>query len=74
MAAVIWATYAAVLGAVFGNAFKDNHTLAFILAFGTALSVTVIIEVIRHQRNKRAEARTDGVADPVTIFDAVDSD
>ena len=52
VAAVIWATYAAVLGAIFGNRFKDNHTLAFILAFGTALSITIVIEVVRHQRNK----------------------
>jgi membrane protein DedA with SNARE-associated domain len=55
IAAVLWASYAAVLGAVFGASLKDNHTLAFILAFGTALSITVIIEVVRHQRSKRAE-------------------
>lgn len=55
VAAVIWATYAAALGFIFGNTFKDNHTLAFLLAFGAALSVTVIIEVVRHQRSKDAE-------------------
>ena len=55
IAAVIWATYAAGLGFIFGNPFKDNHTLAFLLAFGAALSVTIIIEVVRHQRAKRAE-------------------
>lgn len=55
LAAVIWATYAAGLGYIFGNRFKDNHTLAFLLAFGAALSVTVIIEVVRHQRSKDAE-------------------
>jgi membrane protein DedA with SNARE-associated domain len=53
IAAVIWATYAASLGAIFGQTFKDNHTLAFILAFGAALSITLIIEVVRHQRAKR---------------------
>ena len=34
VAAIIWATYAAVLGAIFGNRFKDDHTVAFLLAFG----------------------------------------
>lgn len=55
LAAVIWATYAAGLGAIFGNRFKDDHTTAFLLAFGTALSITVIVEVIRHRRSSRAE-------------------
>ena len=52
VATTIWASYAAILGYVFGSTLEDNHTLAFILAFGAALSVTVIIEVVRHQRNK----------------------
>ena len=55
MAAVIWATYAAGLGYFFGQRFKDNHTLAFLLAFGTALAVTGIIELIRHRRAAAAE-------------------
>jgi membrane-associated protein len=54
VAAVLWASYAAILGAVFGASFKDNHTLAFFLAFGTALSITAIIEIVRHQRAKGA--------------------
>lgn len=55
VAAVIWACYAAILGYVFGNRFKDNHTLAFFLAFGAALAVTVVIEVVRHVRSKPHE-------------------
>ena len=55
VAAVIWATYAAGLGYLFGQRFKDNHTLAFLLAFGTALAVTGIIELIRHRRSSSAE-------------------
>ena len=54
IAAVIWASYAACLGAIFGSTF--DHTVAFLLAFGTALSITIIIEVVRHQRAKRATA------------------
>ena len=46
------------LGYMFGSTLEDNHTLAFLLAFGAALSVTLIIEVVRHQRGKRARATT----------------
>ncbi len=56
VAAVIWATYAAGLGYIFGQRFQDNHTLAFLLAFGTALAVTGIIELIRHRRSTPAES------------------
>jgi len=52
IAAVIWATYAALLGAIGKETFKDNHTAAFLLAFGAAISVTVVIEVVRHLRNR----------------------
>ena len=50
VAVVIWATYAALLGYIGGKAFEDNHTLAFIVAFGAALGMTVLIEVVRHLR------------------------
>ncbi len=52
IAAVIWAAYAAMLGFVFGNRFKDNHTMAFLLAFGAALGITLLIELIRHVRHR----------------------
>ena len=48
VAAVIWASYAALLGYVGGKTFEDDHTQAFLLAFVTALSATVLIEVVRH--------------------------
>lgn len=64
-AAVIWATYAAGLGAVFGQTFKDNHTLAFILAFGAALSITIVIEVVRHVRSR--DSTTETLTDVVDI-------
>lgn len=53
-AAIIWASYAALLGYVGGKTFEDNHTLAFVVAFTTAVSITVLIEVVRHFRNRRA--------------------
>jgi membrane protein DedA with SNARE-associated domain len=46
-AAVIWGTYAALLGFIGGAAFEHNHTAAFLLAFGGALTVTVVTEVTR---------------------------
>ena len=57
IAAVIWASYAAVLGYIFGQSFADNHTLAFVFAFVTALSITVGIEVVRHIRSSRAAGK-----------------
>lgn len=47
IAGVIWASYAALLGFFGGKTFEESHTLAFLVAFGTALSVTVLIEVVR---------------------------
>jgi membrane protein DedA with SNARE-associated domain len=52
VAAVIWATYAAMLGYFGGKTFEDDHTKAFLVAFGGAIGVTVLIEVVRHFRSK----------------------
>jgi membrane protein DedA with SNARE-associated domain len=46
-AATIWALYASLLGFIGGKTFEENHTLAFIVAFVTAVSVTILIEIIR---------------------------
>ncbi len=55
LACFVWATYAATLGYIGGKTFENNHTLAFLIAFAAALSVTGVIELIRHLRNKRRE-------------------
>lgn len=47
LACVLWATYAGVLGFVFGEQFKDDHTKAFYLAFIAALSVSAMVELVR---------------------------
>jgi membrane-associated protein len=60
VAATIWATYAALLGRIGGEAFKDDHTKAFLLAFGLAIGTNIIIEVGRHLRKKRRETLTAG--------------
>ncbi len=46
-AAVIWGNYAALLGFIGGKSFEDNHTLAFIIAFVSAFSITLVIELVR---------------------------
>jgi membrane protein DedA with SNARE-associated domain len=56
LASIIWATYAAVLGYWFGERFKGNHTKAFVLAFTCALSVTVVIELVRFLRKRSTGA------------------
>lgn len=53
IAAAIWATYAAGLARLVGEPFKDDHTKAFWIAFGTALGINVVIEIWRHMRSKR---------------------
>ncbi len=61
MACVIWASYGAGLGYFFGNQFKDDHTKAFLIAFGTALGLTFLLEIVRHVRRKRAAAESPAV-------------
>lgn len=52
VAAVLWATYAGGLGYIFGEQFKDDHTKAFFLAFGAALGITALIEILRWVRER----------------------
>ena len=53
LAVVIWASYAGILGFIGGKAFEDDHTKAFLVAFGTAIGANVLIETVRHFRKKR---------------------
>lgn len=55
LACVLWAVYGGALGYFFGDRFKDSHTKAFFFAFGTALSVTVLIEAVRWVRHRSAD-------------------
>lgn len=60
-ATFIWASYAGLLGYFFGDRF--SHSTAFWLAFGTALSVTVIIEAIRFVRHRGQRGKGDLAVD-----------
>ena len=57
LAALLWATYGSLLGFVGGRAFKDNHTKAFVVAFGAALGATAVIEAVRWVRHRGDRAR-----------------
>jgi membrane protein DedA with SNARE-associated domain len=52
LAVIVWASYAGLLGYFFGDRFEDDHAAAFWWAFGTALSVTVVIELTRFARGR----------------------
>jgi membrane-associated protein len=53
IAATAWAVYATMLGFLGGKAFADNHFVAFAVAFGCALSVSAVLEVVRRARERR---------------------
>lgn len=53
VAAIIWAGYAAGLARLIGEPFKEDHAKAFWIAFGTAISINIAIEIVRHRRLKR---------------------
>jgi membrane-associated protein len=72
VAAVIWASYAALLGYFFGNRFQDDHTAAFLLAFGCALGITLLLELVRWLRKRRSPSPTE-VAVESTVEEAVET-
>ncbi len=63
VAAVVWAGYAATLGYIFGDRF--NERVALWLAFGAALSITLLIELFRHLRSKGQEQPGGAIMDEI---------
>ena len=55
-AGLVWATYAALLGYFGGKTFEDHPLLGVALALAIALSVGVVIEAVRHFRQRRGAA------------------
>ena len=53
VAGTIWAAYAAGLAFLVGQPFKDDHTTAFWVAFGTAIGINVVIELVRWLRHRK---------------------
>lgn len=66
VATIIWASYAAGLGYFAGNRFKDDHTTAFLVAFGTALAATGMIELVRWLRDRSKAGNDDTGNEAVT--------
>lgn len=73
IAATIWAGYAAGLAYVVGKPFADNHTAAFLVAFGTALVVNVVIEVVRKVRG-HGKTVPETALQPVELAEIVATD
>ena len=58
IAALIWATYASLLGYIGGATFEDDHTKAFLFAFGIALGANLVIELVRHFLKRHKAGKT----------------
>jgi membrane protein DedA with SNARE-associated domain len=54
IAAVAWASYAALIGYLGGKTFEDNPIYGLLLGFGIAAAVFVIVELVRRYRVKPA--------------------
>ena len=53
IAASSWAAYSALIGYIGGAAFEDAPFKGLALGLGIALTVTLLVEVIRHRRGRR---------------------
>jgi membrane-associated protein len=54
VAGLLWASYAALLGYFGGKTFEDNPVVGLAIALGIALSAGLVVEAIRHLRQRRA--------------------
>jgi membrane-associated protein len=54
VAGAIWASYAALLGYFGGKTFEDHPFLGLLIALGVALSLGLLVELVRHRRQRRA--------------------
>jgi membrane protein DedA with SNARE-associated domain len=53
VAGLLWATYAASLGYFGGKTFEDHPVWGVLLALGLALAAGLLVEVVRHVRQRR---------------------
>jgi membrane-associated protein len=61
LAGLIWGTYAACLGYFGGKTFEQQPWKGLILAFVVAVTLTGLVELVRHRRQRRRD-RTTGAA------------
>lgn len=55
IACAIWAGYSAGLGYAFGKRFENDNRAALLVALGVAISITFVVEIVRHRVRKRRE-------------------
>ena len=55
-AGVLWATYAALLGYFGGKTFENHPTLGLLMALGVAMGLALLVESLRHVRQRRRNA------------------
>jgi membrane protein DedA with SNARE-associated domain len=56
VACTLWATYAALLGYFGGKTFEDHPFWGIALALGIALTLGLVVEAVRHLRQRRKPA------------------
>jgi membrane-associated protein len=54
VAGCIWASYAALLGYFGGRTFENHPFVGLLIALGVALSLGLLVEFVRHRRQRRA--------------------
>ncbi len=54
IAGFAWATYAAMLGYLFGKTFEEHPVWGVVLALAIALTLGLVVEVVRHVRKRRS--------------------
>jgi membrane protein DedA with SNARE-associated domain len=54
VAGCIWASYAALLGYFGGKTFENHPFVGLLIALGVALSLGLLVELVRHRRQRRA--------------------
>jgi membrane-associated protein len=56
LAGAIWGSYTVLLGYFGGRSFEEEPWKGLLLAFGIAVAVTVVVEIVRHVRHRRKRA------------------
>ena len=64
-AAAIWGSYAALLGYFGGRQFEEDPWKGLVAAFVIAISLALLVELVRHRRDRRRSsgAKTAAPAD-----------
>ena len=62
VAALIWGSYAALLGYIGGKQFEEEPWKGLLLAFVVAVSIAGLVELVRHLRERRKRAGADETA------------